>query len=195
MARKNGFTLIELLIAIAIIGLVTAIAVPQWQSLRRRTAVRAAAAEIRAIFRAARSRAITRGSNAGVKFTRSGNDWQYAIYDDGDGDGIRNDDIQSGVDRRVTALRYACRGPELASIALLPSVKRDPDGDPILGGASPVQFNRSTICSFSPLGQATPGTIYLADSGDQEYAVRVLGGTARVRLLRYDAKRRRWEDK
>jgi prepilin-type N-terminal cleavage/methylation domain-containing protein len=195
MSKNNGFTLIELLLAVAIVGLTAAIAVPNSQSLRRRAAVRAASAELRAIFRATRSRAISRGSHAGVKFTRAGTGWQYAIYDDGDGDGIRNDDIASGIDRRVTEPRYACSAPQLASISLLRSVARDPDGDPILRGASPVQFNRSTICSFSPLGQSTPGTIYLADAADQAYAIRVLGGTGRVRLLRYDAKRRRWEDK
>jgi type II secretion system protein H len=193
MGKKNGFTLIELLIVIAIIGLTTAIAVPQWQSLRRRAAVRAAANEIRSIFRIARSRAIARGANAGVKFTRGAYDWQYAVYDDGDGDGVRNDDIQRGVDRRVTAPRYMIRGPELASISIPASVRVDPDGALMPAGASPVQFGTSTICSFSPLGESTPGTIYLADAAGLAYAVRVFGGSAKVRVLRYDAPRRRWE--
>lgn len=191
--RKHGFTLIELLIAIAIIGLTTAIAAPNWQTLRRRSAVRAAANEIRAIFRKARARAITRSANTGVKFTRGAYDWQYAIYDDGDGDGVRNDDIQNGIDRRVTAQQNILRGAELASISIPPSVRVDPDGAAIGAGASPVQFGASTICSFSPLGESTPGTIYLADAGGLAYAVRVFGGTARVRILRYDAQRRRWE--
>ncbi len=191
--RHRGFTLIELLITIAIIGLVTASAVPHWQSLRRRAAVRAAAAEIRPIFRQVRSRAIARGSNSGVKFTRGAAGWQYAIYDDGDGDGVRNDDIQRGIDRRVTASQYMIRGPELASISIPASVRVDPDGAAMPAGAAPVQFGTSTICSFSPLGESTPGTIYLADAAGLAYAVRVFGGTAKVRLLRYDAQRRRWE--
>ena len=193
MGKRNGFTLIELLIAIAIIGLTTAIAIPEWQSLRRRSAVRAAASEIRSIFRMARSRAITRSANAGVKFTRGAYDWQYAIYDDGDGDGVRNDDIQRGIDRRVTAPQYMIRGPELASISIPASVRVDPDGAAMPAGASPVQFGTSTICSFSPLGESTPGTIYLADAAGLAYAVRVFGGTAKVRILRYDVLRRRWE--
>ena len=193
MRKHNGFTLIELLITIAIIGLTTAIAVPNLQALRRRSAVRAAALEIRAIFRNARMRAITRSANAGVKFTRGAYDWQYAIYDDGDGDGVRNDDIRRGVDRRVTAPRSMIRGPELASISIPASLRVDPDGAAMPANASPVQFGRSTICSFSPLGESTPGTIYLADAAGLAYAVRVFGGTAKVRILRYDAQRKRWE--
>ncbi len=38
------------------------------------------------------------------------------------------------------------------------------------------------MVSFSPLGTATPGTFYLAGEGLQG-AVRVTGGTARVRLM------------
>ena len=191
--RKRGFTLIELLIVIAIIGLFTAIAVPQWQSLRRRAAVGAAAGDIRAVFRIARSRAITRGANCGIKFTKGAYDWQYAVYDDGDGDGIHNDDIQKGVDRRIQGPLYVMRARELASISIPSVVKVDPDGAAFPAGASPVQFGASTICSFSPLGESTPGTIYLADAAGLAYAVRVFGGSAKVRVLRYDAQQKRWE--
>ncbi len=194
MRKWPGFSLIEVLVVIAIIGMTAAVATPHAQSLRRRAAVRATAMEIRSIFRLARSRAIARSANTGVKFTRGARDWECAFYDDGDGDGVRNDDIRSGIDRRFDGPRTVSRIPDLASVSLPPSVAVDPDGAAVRPGASPVQFGRSTICSFSPMGQSTPGTIYLADSGGQAYAVRVFGGSGRVRLVRYDAKRRRWED-
>ncbi|HSP14230.1 MAG TPA: GspH/FimT family pseudopilin [Thermoanaerobaculia bacterium] len=194
MRRTQGFSLIELLIVVAIIGLTAGVATPHAQSLRRRAAVRATVAEIRAMFRAARSRAVTRSANAGVKFTQGARDWQFAIYDDGDGDGVRTDDIKSGIDRRATKSRNVSPDPELASVALPSIVAVDPDGAPMKSGASPVQFGSSKICSFSAMGQATSGTIYLADSGGEAWCVRVFGGSGRVRLLRYDAKRRRWEN-
>jgi type II secretion system protein H len=195
LRTKSGFTLIEVLIVIAIIGLAAGVATPHAQSLRRRAAVRATAAQIRSMFRAARSRAITRSANAGVRFTQSASDWQFAIYDDGDGDGIRTDDINAGIDRRVAKARNVSPEPALASVALPAVVTIDPDGASIKPGASPVQFGSSKICSFSPMGQSTSGTIYLADSGGQAYCVRVFGGSGRVRLLRYDSRRRRWEER
>ncbi|MGZ8867811.1 MAG: hypothetical protein ACXW2P_05670, partial [Thermoanaerobaculia bacterium] len=81
------------------------------------------------------------------------------------------------------------------SIGLLQQVIRDPDGDLLRPNDSPIQFGRSSICSFSPKGSATPGTIYLTDDAGSLYAVRVYGATAKIRLLRYSGERRRWESR
>ena len=80
----------------------------------------------------------------------------------------------------------------IAGIALLSTTIRDPDGDPLPPTAAAVQFGSSTICSFSPTGSGTPGTIYIADGAGQLCALRVYGASGRVRLLRYDAARRQW---
>ncbi len=192
--RQRGYTLAEIQTVIAIIGLMVACAMPSWLSLRRIAAVRAVSAEIRSIFHLVRSRAIARGINVGVKFTRANAEWQYAIYEDGDRDGVRNDDITRGTDRPVTKPRFLWQQPRLASIALPTYPLKDPDGDPLKIGAAAVQFNRSTICSFSPLGQATPGTIYLT-ADEHVYAVRVYGASAKIRTLRYNRKRSRWESR
>lgn len=192
MDRPRGFSLLEVLAVVAIIAIIALCAAPSFGSYRRRASVVSQANELREIFRAVRSRAIARSSHAGVKFVRSGEQWTYALYDDGDGDGIRTDDINSGVDSRYAGPKVLTQF-HLATIALLPYPIRDPDGDPLPPTSSPVQFNRSTICSFAASGTGTPGTIYISDGGGELYAVRVYGASGRVRMLRYDGGRKRWE--
>ena len=193
MLKRNGYSLAELLIVVAIIGFFALSSIPAFNGLRRRSAIRAAAASMRTIFHLARSRAIARGQNSGLKFTQVGSEWQYAIYDDGDGDGVRSDDIARGVDKIGRPSQPVFPGTKrLVTIGLLRTAIKDPDGDALLPTASPVQFNRSTICSFSPLGQSTPGTVYLTTATNDLWAVRVYGASAKIRSLRYDSGVKKW---
>lgn len=190
--RERAFSLAETLTVVAIVGLIVAVSVPGFSALRRRAALRSASAQLRTIFHEARSRAIARGEHCGLKFLRIGAEWHFAIYDDGDGDGVRNDDIKSGKDRMVEPPRVVLPESRAVTIGLTSDSIRDPDGDPLPPTKSPVAFNASTICSFSPIGQSTPGTIYLTDRAGDLFAVRVYGATARIRVLRYVRTTKRW---
>lgn len=190
--RNRGSSLVELLTAFAIIGMIVLVSMPAFGNMRRKSALRAASAELRSIFHLTRSRAISAGVNCGMKFSQFGGVWHFAVYLDGDGDGIRNDDITKKVDRLLEPPRVVFPESRTVDIGLLPVSVKDPDGDPLPPSKSPVAFNRSTICSFSPLGESTPGTIYITDRGRELWCVRVFGATAKVRILRYDRGKKKW---
>lgn len=192
-SAQRGYSLVELLTALAILGCIALVSIPAFASMRRRSAVRLASYELRSIFHQTRSRAIARNANAGVRFSLLSGKWHFAVYDDGDGDGVLTEDINRGTDRLAVPPRVVLRETTLATIGVLAQMITDPDGDRLFPTSSPVVFGTSKICSFSPLGESTSGTIYLTDRGSELYAVRVYGATAKMRLLRYNAGSRKWE--
>ena len=69
-------------------------------------------------------------------------------------------------------------------VAIPPNTPAPPPDHGTLDTSDPIRFGSSNMLSFSPLGTATPGTLYLAGEGILA-AVRVNGGSARVRLMIY----------
>jgi len=191
--HDRGHTLLELLAVLAILGILLCIALPAFANYRRRNSVIAASRELEATLRIVRSRAIARSAYAAIKFTGSGGAWSFAVHDDGDNDGIHTDDIRTGVDPVAVPAAPLMPQLQVARIGLLPYAIKDPDGDPLPPSNSPVAFGSSTICSFSPTGAGTPGSISLTDDLGVLYCIRVLGASGRVRVMRYDAQKKKWE--
>ncbi len=187
--RTRGYTLVELLIIVAILGMIIGIALPNFGKMRNRIALRAAAGELRSVFHLVRMQAIAGGANRGVKFLQIAGQWHYILYADGDRDGVRNDDIKKGVDTPLSPPRVVLPESRNVTIGLLDVPVKDADGDLV---KSAVTFNNSTICSFSPMGESTPGTIYITDGDGDLWCVRVYGASAKIRTLRYDRGKKKW---
>lgn len=185
VVKGRGYSLVELLVAMAAMGLILTVTLPSLGEINRRRELRAATSELRSIFREVRSRAIASGHNVAVKFSLADDEWQYAVFEDGDGDGVRNDDIVSGADPLVVPFRRVFGTQGHVRIGLPPVAVRDPDRGVVRPDESPVRFNRSTLCSFSPLGGGTSGSIYLTE-GTRAAVIRMYGPTARLRLVLLD---------
>lgn len=71
--REHGFTLVELLLVVVIMGILTAIAMPNFTQLIRSMRIKNASFDVYASIAAARSEAITR--NTTVTITPVGGDW------------------------------------------------------------------------------------------------------------------------
>jgi type II secretion system protein H len=181
---QRGMTLIEMLTAVAIVGIIAAISVPNFFSVRKRRELVAAAQELRGVLQQTRALAIARAHNVGVRFTSSGSRWFYSVYEDGDGDGVRNDDIADGTDRLIAPAREVFEGMSICRIGLPPVAVVDPgSGEVIKVGSSPIRFNGSSICAFSMLGAGTPGSVFVTDQSERAAAVRVFGASGRIRIV------------
>jgi hypothetical protein len=177
---------------VAIGGTVSATALPQGlralDDFRTRSAARYLAQ--RAID--ARFAAITRSAATGLRFEPASPDYRITSVVDGNGNGLRTADLQSGIDRTLTVperLDTHFAGVAFGILAGVP----DADGQPA-NGADGVRLGVSNLLSMNPDGTSSSGTLYLHGRNRTQYAVRVLGVTGRVRVLKFDFVKGRWGD-
>jgi len=130
----------------------------------------------------ARANAVRRSAVIALRFEPTGRGVGFSVVLDGNGNGVRTVDIQASIDRVID-------GPILISdlfpgvaIGLVPQAP----------APEAVQLGGTSILSFTPSGTATSGSIYLRGKDGTQWAVRVLGVTARTRVLRFQAATRQW---
>jgi prepilin-type N-terminal cleavage/methylation domain-containing protein len=190
---RRGVTLLELLVVLALFGLLAAAALPALTQLLRKTAMEAATTDVALVFTLARDRAIRSGRYTGVKWFSKGGDVVLTVYEDENGNGVLTADLKAGLDRLVAG-PYWMRGkyPHV-TFSFLPDFKGlDPSGNPIGDLNDPVRFGRSDICSFAPDGQASPGSVYLADGVERQSVVRVSPANGRIQIFDWQPGKKKW---
>jgi prepilin-type N-terminal cleavage/methylation domain-containing protein len=196
-AAPKGFTLLELLVVLAVMGLLLTLGVPPLLHTTDDLRLHMAAGEIVGVLRSSRSFAQRYNANVAVKFNTEKNGVvTFALYRDGNNNGVLNKDITSGKDRLVMppqSLKFLGRDVNFGFPPGPPP--RDPStGKPMDRLDDPIRFNDSDLASFSPLGTATPGSVYLCNGSKHLMVVRVFDRTGKVGLLSYDAKTQKWHD-
>lgn len=144
--HNQGFTLVELMVALAILAIMSAVAVPRFSDMIARNRMSGATNEIVAAIHLARSEAVTKNARVVICATRAGtacdgNDWSRVMtFVDADRNGSRsnNEEIRQVVDVSNPNLRVFNNGG--ANIVFSPS------------GLSPMGLatsanNTLTVCS------------------------------------------------
>ena len=192
--QQAGRTLVEMLVALSVMAMMTVAGAPTLDEARRAAALRGSTGRLWGMMVRCRAHAIMRQRATALVFERDGSSgWRCFIAEDGDGDGLRRDDLASGRDRVIGEVLEL--GGATAGLGILHSVPvPDPDGSGRLGGDldDPVRAGRGDIITFTPGSTATPSSVYLTDRHARMRVLRVYGGTARVNSLVWRAGWRRW---
>ena len=184
-------TLGELAVAVGIMGTVTATALPQLVAGLDDARVAGAARYLSSRLAESRMDAIQRSREVAIRFTKSDGKYSYAVYVDGNRNGVLTRDILRGVDRKVLGperLSDNFHNVEFGTQPGLPAI--EPGG--AVPGADPIKLGAGSSVSFSPLGSATSGTLYLTGPSHAQYAVRVFGATGKIRAYRYNRSTGKW---
>ncbi|UCD88337.1 MAG: GspH/FimT family pseudopilin [Desulfobacterales bacterium] len=151
MRQEKGFTLVELMIAVAVLAVIAAIAVPNYRDYLPKARATGAARELFTEMQLARQKAISRNNDYVITFNTS-ND-SYTIYNDADNDGP-----ESGEEVKTIYIGDHYKGIGFGYIAC-----NNPSGSPIKGK---VTFTDDKF-AFRATGLANKaGAVYLIPKED-----------------------------
>jgi type II secretory pathway pseudopilin PulG len=188
---SGGYTSVELVIVAGLIATMSALTLPGMLSSIDDSRARGAARYIAGRLQRARMEAVTRSSNVALQFVQSADGYTFAMYVDGNANGVRTVDIQRGIDRQLLVperLSEGFQGIEFGAVPGLPPV--DPGSPP--PGTDPIKLGASNLASFSAMGTSSSGTLYIRGQHTAQYAVRIFGDSGKTRVLKFDAGTQRW---
>jgi type II secretory pathway pseudopilin PulG len=189
---NRGYSLLEMTFALGVMTTMAGIGVPQLLAGLDDQRAAAAARYVSTRIQWVRMQAVMRSAHVALQFIPAGSGFSYAVYADGNGDGVRSRDIRQGIDLLVAPserLSDTFSGVDFGVAPGLPPI----DSASAAPGTDPIKLGSSNLLSFSPLGSSSSGSLYIRGRGAAQYAVRVSGETGRVHLFRFLARSRRWE--
>jgi type II secretory pathway pseudopilin PulG len=191
--NTHGASVPELVVVLAILGMVFTLGLPPLTDVLAEEGLATAAREVSTILIGARDRAVFQGVDVGVKWVLSGGDLVLSVYQDGNGNGVTTADIKKGVDRLVAGpFGLRNRHPGI-TFSFVPGFNgTDPGGEAIGNLADPIRFGASNICSFSPVGESSPGSVYLSNKKHRQAAVRVTPANAKIQIFTWHGKTLKW---
>lgn len=188
----RGFSVVELLFVVALTATLCGVAVPSVVSLADSLRATGAARYLSARLQRARMEAIARSTAVAVRFSEVPGGYAFAVYVDGNGNGVLSADIDRGIDWRLGSVQRLpdnFTGVEIGTLPGLPPV--DPGGVP--PGVDPIRLGVSNAATFTAIGTSSTGSVYIRGRSRRQLVVRIYGDTGKTRVLEFHEATRQWK--
>ena len=192
MTSARGAALLDIVVASAVCITVTAVAVPVVGGPLDRERTIIGAQYLAGQLQRARVGALTRARSVALRVEVTGGRASLQLFADGNGNGVSQRDIDRGIDAPLAPREYLDDHARGVSLRINQRIVDAGGAGALAPGDDPLRIGSTALVAFSPLGSATSGTMYVAGHRGPQMAIRVFGGTGRVRVLTFDAQARQW---
>lgn len=188
----RGAALIDIIVGVALCVVMTAIAVPVIGGTLDRERIITGTQYLAGQLLRARLDSLKRGRAVALRIEIVGERTKFQLFADGNGNGVLQRDIDRGLDPPLTPLQWLDDQARDVTLRVNQPVTDVSGSATLNAGDDPLRIGNTSLLTFSPLGSATNGTLYVAASRGPQMAIRVFGATGRVRVLMFDAQSRQW---
>lgn len=174
---ERGLSAVELSVVVALLSVLASAAAPELAAWRARQAALGAGASLIVQIEGVRAAAVTTRRAHALVFRRVDGEILWAVAVDGDGDGVRSADLDSGIDRLYEPGRPLSTAFPGMTVGLAPGVPAVPGGTRPRGD---LPLAPTGILTASPGGTLSTGTVYLCHRRGVCFAARIYGPGGRV---------------
>lgn len=192
MTDPRGLGLVDALVSVALGTLMATFAVPFVGGAMERERTIIGTRYLASQFQRARLESLMRARAVAVRVELEGARTALQLFADGNGNGVSQRDIARGLDSPLTLREYLDVRARDVSLRINQPVTDISGAGTLAPGDDPLRIGNTALVTFSPVGSATSGTLYVAAPRGPQMAIRIFGGTGRVRVLNFDARARQW---
>lgn len=192
MTDPRGLGLVDALVSVALGTLMATFAVPFVGGAMERERTIIGTRYLASQLQRARLESLMRARAVAVRVELEGARTALQLFADGNGNGVSQRDIARGLDSPLTLREYLDVRARDVSLRINQPVTDISGAGTLAPGDDPLRIGNTALVTFSPVGSATSGTLYVAAPRGPQMAIRIFGGTGRVRVLNFDARARQW---
>lgn len=192
MTEERGAALIDIIVSSTLCITLAAIAVPVVGGTLDRERSIVGARYLAGQLLRARLESLKRARAVAIRLELVDGRTHVQLFADGNGNGVLQRDIDRTIDRPLAPAEWLDDQVRDISLRLNQEVTEIAGVGTLGPGDDPLRIGNTSLLTFTPMGSATSGTLYVAGSRGPQLAIRIFGATGRIRILTFDAQMRQW---